>query len=206
MRQIYTINKSAAKKKKATKDEIGTRISEIIKFILEGRSNNFIVQYCEGKYHLGNSQIYENIREAHRQLAQINCSNVYLNYTKSLAIKYELLEQAMQGKNLDLSLKILLAIDRQSGVEENATMIKVNMDTAMLFYKNMIKEFLIANESSNDVYERQNRFLIALRDGIHSIFEQASPLLAYQEKQLELENKKDDDEDEEEAKPIDCTI
>jgi len=194
----------AVKRKKATKDKINIRISEIIKLILEGKSNNYIVEYCGGKYHLGNSQIYENIREAHQRLAQINCSNVYLNYTKSLAIKYELLEQAMQEKNLDLALKILLAIDRQSGVEENAIMIRVNMDTVKLFYENMLKEFLIANESSNDVIERQNRFVIALRDGIHSIYEQANPLFAYQEKLLELEQKKDDDE--EETKPIDCAI
>ena len=190
-------------KKKATKNEIETRISEIIKLILEGKSNHSIMLYSIQKYSIGKPQAYENIREAHKRLSQIYHTNIYSNYVRSLSLKFELFEKAMQEEDFDLASRILQHIDRQTGVEASALLISVNIEFAKLLMESVIKEFQIANESSDDKDRRYEQFLQGIERCVSQIFDQANPF-AYQQKRLESGGESEPDEPVE--KIIDCVL
>lgn len=65
------------KKKKAAKNEIEARISEIIKLILEGKSNVEIVTYVSKKYNVDERQAYNYLKDAYKRLELVNCSSIF---------------------------------------------------------------------------------------------------------------------------------
>ena len=101
-------------KKKATKNEIETRISEIIKLILEGKSNHSIMLYSIQKYSIGKPQAYENIREAHKRLSQIYHTNIYSNYVKSISFHQEGVQEIYNEIRALKEIEAKKAKDRQS--------------------------------------------------------------------------------------------
>ena len=147
------------------------------------------------------SQVYSNIRDAHKRLEQINCTNIYASYVKVLSINYELLEKAMREADWELALKINQSIAKFTGVETYSTHINLNLNFARLLVENMIKEFQIANESGPSNEERYNKFLLAIDNRLSEIFEQAYPF-ANQTRQLEP----GEPESEPVEKIVDCVL
>ena len=194
--------KVSKSKKKATKDEIEDRLFEIIRMILDGNPNVEIVSYVTKKYLVEDRQVYRYLEVASKRLAQVNATNIYASYVRSLSLKYELLNRAMKREDDDLALRILLAIDKQTGVEANSLLITARLDFTSLFFENILKEFDIANESSSDITERRHRFVLAMEKRSEEIFEQAHPF-AYQQKQLESGEQSEPDEPE---KIVDCFL
>jgi len=185
------------------KDEYEDRLDKVIQMILDGSSNTTIVTVISKNFGTTVRQVYNYLQDAHKRLAEINFTNIYANYVRSLAIKQELLAKAMKDENYELALRISQSIDKLTGVEANALLISCNLDFSRLLLENAIKEFEIANESSDDKDERAKRFLLAMQNRIGEIFEQAFPF-AFPTKQLEPGN--DDNNNSEEQKQIESVL
>jgi hypothetical protein len=104
--------------KKSTKQELATRVGEILLLLANGYTRSYIMQYSS-KWNICDRQVDDYIAMANKELKEINALTVQDNLAIITHNLWDVFREARKANNLAEQHKVLVSIAKLKGLEQH---------------------------------------------------------------------------------------